>query len=771
MTRRWWGLRTLVAVPVLVEAGLCAAAALAGGLVYGEFFATAGYLPVLGLASVAGTAVAVVAAGRRRGLVGTLLAVVGGFALLASYGVFGDTVEYGLPTGRTASAIVRGVVGGWARMLTVGLPADVRGDLLVTPTLLTWMAAFAAMTLALRTRSILAPVTPTLAAFVAALLFAGKQHDVAVTATASLLAAILLQILVRANKVGTAKPMQVGAQKFDGASTVGQRPQKTSLLAGGSVIVVSALLGIVGGQVLPLASGEQRFDPRDLRPPPVQIADTLTPLAKLKSELREQPPRDLFTVHISQPSPPFVDRIRTAALDQFDGVVWTSADRYVVAGSRLAADRGLTKVQHVAAQIEVKDLPGPFLPVLGQPAQLEVASGDAGVVGFSATSGVLVSTAPTLRGLSYDISGDVSSHDDDLPRALPSTSPRFRGDTALPEDFPASLRALAVRLTQSASTPYDKLRALENHLRAGPYSLDAPAGHSIAAINRLLTGTGRDNPGFAEQYAAAFTVLARALGFPARVAVGYRLHDYHDGGYTVTTRDAHAWPEVHFDGYGWVSFEPTPTSSTVTDPPRQPEVPPVVGPRQPKPPPLAPPAAVLVPDTPSRSVFGWTGLLRGMALKAASLASSVALAAALIVTEKSRRRRRRHRADSHAARVLGAWREMTDRLTERGVTFPVSLTAQETAEHAQSVLGSTAGSVTAAAPLATAAVFAPGEVHEQDATRAWHLEAQLRTDLYPRRLFARRLLARVDPRPLLAGWREARQRGKALHRLRVGRSR
>jgi hypothetical protein len=64
-------------------------------------------------------------------------------------------------------------------------------------------------------------------------------------------------------------------------------------------------------------------------------------------------------------------------------------------------------------------------------------------------------------------------------------------------------------------------------------------------------------------------VLLRELGIPSRVAIGFTTgqSDGH-GGYTITTADAHAWPEVYFSGQGWVRFEPTPRSdgsATVPD--------------------------------------------------------------------------------------------------------------------------------------------------------------------------------------------------------------
>ena len=65
--------------------------------------------------------------------------------------------------------------------------------------------------------------------------------------------------------------------------------------------------------------------------------------------------------------------------------------------------------------------------------------------------------------------------------------------------------------------------------------------------------------GLCEQFASTFAVMARTLGIPSRVAVGFTPGELNgDGSYSVFGKNAHAWPEVWFDGIGWVDFEPTP---------------------------------------------------------------------------------------------------------------------------------------------------------------------------------------------------------------------
>ncbi|CAM4078017.1 DUF3488 domain-containing protein [Kibdelosporangium persicum] len=721
----------------LAEVALCAVATIATGLLYGRFFASIGYLPTVCAAALAGALIAAVAGLRRWRMVRTLLAAVAGFVVLAVYGVFRGTLYYGLPTGSTASELARAVFDGWVRLFLVAPPADVRPDLLITPVLITWIAAFTAATLAVRTRNVLAPIAPVLVAFVLALLYLGKQPGVHLTTTVLFLTAALSLMLLRTVRLGA-------------RSERDRRAMTSKLLFGLPAVVLIAVPAVLYGQTSPLASGEQRFDPRTLRPPPVRIIDTLTPLARLKGQLREQPPRRLFTVRVTGERRP--DRIRLAALNRFDGVSWTSTDQFLVAGRQLATDPALTNSRTVSAHITIEDLNGPFLPTLGWPRQLDIAQPGEEPVGFSTTSGVLVSTLRSLRGVEYDLVGQLTDHDEGLLRAAPTTTPDYRGYTDVPEDMPPLLRALAQQLTAIETTPYGKLTAIEEHLRALPYQVDALSGHSYAALVRLLT---RTSAGYAEQNASAFAVLARAAGFPARVAVGYKLDDSPDGSYTVTTRDAHAWAEVHFDGYGWVVFEPTDTSQDASETPDRP----TVAPRPAQPPVAQQPPAVRPPQTPPRSGSGQNEGLVEAAFVASVPTALVVLLATMITGVKAHRRRRRRRARGNAARVMGAWQEAADRLTERGIPTSGSLTASEIAAHAVGTLGDAANPLSELAPLATMAVYARDEPDDDEVHRAWQLEAQLRRQLYPRRFSVRRLRARLDPRPVIAGWRQAGQLG------------
>lgn len=117
-------------------------------------------------------------------------------------------------------------------------------------------------------------------------------------------------------------------------------------------------------------------------------------------------------------------------------------------------------------------------------------------------------------------------------------------------------------MTESAATPYDAALALQTWFRETfEYQLDTPSGHGADALGEFLSRRA----GYSEQFAGAFAVMARTVGIPSRVAVGFTSGTVDEvGWYEVFGTDAHAWPELWFDGLGWVPFEPTPGRSNPT---------------------------------------------------------------------------------------------------------------------------------------------------------------------------------------------------------------
>jgi len=130
--------------------------------------------------------------------------------------------------------------------------------------------------------------------------------------------------------------------------------------------------------------------------------------------------------------------------------------------------------------------------------------------------------------------------------------------TQLPDTFPADVRTLAEQITASATTPFAKGLALQNYFTSSKftYSTSIPAGDGNSAIESFL----KNKVGFCQQFAGTMAAMARALGIPAYVEVGFTPGTQQtDNSYLVTTHDAHSWPMLYFSGIGWVRFEPTPS--------------------------------------------------------------------------------------------------------------------------------------------------------------------------------------------------------------------
>ena len=162
----------------------------------------------------------------------------------------------------------------------------------------------------------------------------------------------------------------------------------------------------------------------------------------------------------------------------------------------------------------------------------------------------LTALSPNLTATALANSGSAPNSIVVPMTALPPTTPAVFGDTALV-------------VTSAGDSDYEKAVLLQNWFREDnrfTYSTDRRPGSGMRLLADFIT---TDRVGYCEQFAAAYAVLARSLGLPARVVVGFLDGSEVSGGRReFTTEDLHAWPEVYFGGLGWVRFEPTPGGRT-----------------------------------------------------------------------------------------------------------------------------------------------------------------------------------------------------------------
>lgn len=129
---------------------------------------------------------------------------------------------------------------------------------------------------------------------------------------------------------------------------------------------------------------------------------------------------------------------------------------------------------------------------------------------------------------------------------------------SVPAEVPTRVRDLAIQLTATEATPYDRAMAIENYLRTTySYTLDVPYPPANQDLVDYFLFSLRK--GYCDYYASAMVILARAAGVPSRLAIGYTSGTYNlkTNRFVVTQADAHSWVEVYFPEIGWVPFEPT----------------------------------------------------------------------------------------------------------------------------------------------------------------------------------------------------------------------
>ena len=261
------------------------------------------------------------------------------------------------------------------------------------------------------------------------------------------------------------------------------------------------------------------------------------------------------------------DYLQMSVLDKFDGNSWTTASvpespldasaHVTIPGltsSGIKQTQVTTKVS-VIADLSFSAVPVPYAPSnvtgitqpLYDPSTLEIVPGD--------------STTRSRNGQQYTVtSTDIAPTPAQLEAATSPNDPSLARYLALPRGFPADVTATAKQVTAADVTPFEKAVALQDWFLASfSYSLSVPAGDGNSAIEAFL----KDRKGFCQQFAGTMAAMARALGIPAVVSVGFTPGAAQsDGTYTVTTHDAHAWPMLYFSGLGWIRFEPTPSIQT-----------------------------------------------------------------------------------------------------------------------------------------------------------------------------------------------------------------
>lgn len=336
---------------------------------------------------------------------------------------------------------------------------------------------------------------------------------------------------------------RVRLSRWAGAAMRGWRPGLAARI--GLVAIVPAVL------MAPLLPGYGQPPGGAIRSGTGAGRITVNPLVSIKPTLDRFPAVTLFSVRA-----PVATYWRLTALDRFNGSVWTATPE----AARVSLGRPIRRSSPSPAstrleqEITVDSLGGPWLPGAFEPVSLKGIRG----VFLQPASRTLVNTNRLVTGQRFTVVSEMPSPSSaDL---LNDDGPDPVGDRylALPESLPAQIRQIALEVTASATTKLEKAIALQDYLRSFDYDLQVALHHSSFDLVRFLTTV---RAGYCEQFAAAMGVLARSIGIPARLAIGFGGGEQIESDrYQVTSTHAHAWVEIHFPQHGWLAFEPTPRS-------------------------------------------------------------------------------------------------------------------------------------------------------------------------------------------------------------------
>ncbi|MHA7986918.1 transglutaminase-like domain-containing protein [Rathayibacter sp. CAU 1779] len=732
-------------------------------------FGAGTYALAVGGGILVGGGCAIVARLLRFPLVATAALGVAAFVLFGTaFAIPGEGLDGVVPTFESILDLGRGAIFGWSDAVTLHAPLQAPPYLGVIPFAATWLTSLVGASIAVRMRPTgshqvarVAMMAAGPAAILVATVLLGTKDPVFATARGAAFAVIGLVWI--GWRVRAARPAVPG-----GSRRAWRTAGSAAALLTGALVV-----GVVGGTfVAPPAAS--RVVVRDSVQPPFDPLQYPAPLAGFRKYTRELKDTKLFTIDGIRQG----QYVRLVTMDSYDGVVWSVTDAkggassggFRLYGGDIPVSALNSSVSRSSATVTVDGYSDVWLPTPGYATGLGFAGPDADALAQSTrvdTSGGSAAVMKRLsRGDSYSI--DVATlkvpSDTALQDVAVATVP-----LASVTNVPDAIGAKAEEYAAKASTAIQKLRNVERSLKKLGYlshglasdPVPSSAGESAARMTDLLTASPM--VGDQEQYATAFALMARHLGYASRVVLGFK-PAVKDGSSTatVTGDQVTAWVEVPFEGVGWVPFFPTPDKM---DTPLEKSVKPKI---EPQPQVRQPPRTVPKDDdllTPVKTknesskkkkdndvgftVPVWAYYAGGVVL-ALALAYFVPLTIILAVKRHRRRRRSRGPGDRSAA---GAWSELVDRYTELGLKPPSTATRLQTArmlrgQAAQRKLDLSADGIESLAAEVDAAVFGGDSVSPESASDLWSsVDRNVGTTLSGLTWLQRRIAAfRIAPR-------------------------
>ncbi|WP_319805784.1 DUF3488 and transglutaminase-like domain-containing protein [Dactylosporangium fulvum] len=654
------------------------------------------------------------------------------------------------------------------RLLTALIPIEPQPDTVVLPVIATWLAGLAAAEVGVRHGRVLLSYTAPTLLFGGALYLVGPDTTAAAATTWVPLAYAAFAAL---GLIVTARDPQPAVETTEVLTAADRRTLRLRIGVGAAagLAIIVALSQLVGPTVAGQGSSTP-VDPRNFVTPPQLDSLDENPLVRLSGWNLNKDQHLFDAVVTPGPGASQEPVIRLAVLTDYDGVTWRIGSVYRNAGRVLG--RREAGGPEVTQEITIDELDGRLMPGVATPQRVDGVR-----VAFDAETGTIAYSESLHKGLAYTVTSRQEPRPDDQALFVAEVPPAEEAGRflALPGKVPDTISQLSSHLGEGVSNPYQRAFTIQQWLEEH-YKLvnDAPSGHAYPNVEHFLFGPKQagGQKGTSEQFTAAFAVLARLAGLPTRVVVGFQTRK---GDRAVRGGDAVAWPEVLFQGYGWVAFDPLPKSDSVQRPVED-DFKPKAPPSQP-PPQSVPPASVSASPQPSRSASAAppsapesSGTMTVVAVVSSAAAVVLVLAffASVPLVLRTRRRRRLEEGPP-AARIDAAWSEVLVGLRMAGRPAPPHLTAREVAHYAGAAAVGQAHAkdrrpalrppvppVDELAELVNAVAFAgpqtvgclPAGPGEEQARRAAAQAVAYVDELRARRPWWRRLLWTFDPRPL-----------------------
>jgi transglutaminase-like putative cysteine protease len=688
----------------------------------------------------------------------SLLAMAAGFVVVAGILLFPRTLWVVLPTPGTLRAMAEALRVALRGVVDQAAPVDVTREFLLITCAGAWAVATSADGLTFRARQPLLAVVPSLGLFVFPAIVRNTSPGWYALWFLLGAAGVLLT-------EGRARLTTWGrwVSNTRARPATGWRLPSTPAANIGRWLAVAAC---AAGLLLPwLLPGYNRAPLLDYRTGVAADAPvTINPFVSLRTRLRAAGESRMFTVEAVTG-----EYWRLLTLDRFDGTNWLPSGRlddlvpFTGGPSSLDLAEG-ARTSRLTQRYQIDQLAGSgsgaFLPAAAAPVSV-----DAGRRIYQNPGNRGLATKSRFRrGFSYQV---VSA----VPAPQPQDLLKAQDYSQAPADYQRiqgldeRVVKLAEDLTRDAPTPYQKALALQRYLRSDQFTYDLTVGSLASGGDQLTRFLFTVRRGYCEQFASAMAAMARAVHLPARVAIGFTPGRRVGDRFEVTTRDAHAWPEIWFSGVGWVRFEPTPRPDQVDVPgysqvPVQAPVPTTAtagqGSQATATTAATPSTAVRQQERPDQSLDPALGarrrdrgLLRRPLLWVP--AALLVLVAAVPLVKAGRNLAARRRASSRPRdAVAEAYREVAAWAGDAGIGRRPAETPHAYAARLAADYDATAEPLGELTGLYVAAEYGRDGTGEQEANRARRLARAARAGLAARLGWRRRLLAAMSPRSLVA---------------------